>query len=239
MKADKSGNARKSYTLPSSLKSLGKKITSQTDEDGIIEAIFNSIPPRSSYFVEFGIGPHWEDREYINGLEGNCVNLRNKNWSGLFMDGGDHPPKYDIKKEFIEPTNVNTLFRKHGVPKDVDVISIDVDGQDYWIFMACYFRPILFIVEYNPNFANITDQLTVPFDQKFRWDGTKYYGASLGALNSLAVEKGYVLVYANGVNAFFVDRELLANLNDFDPQKLNVSVDMHAEDRLQRKWQAV
>lgn len=234
------GSRNMPHYLPNNLKDFGSKIHSQTDEDGIIEKIFQHIPPRSRYFVEFGIGPNWLDHDYVNGLEGNCVRLRDDlGWQGLMMDGGNHPAKYDVKREFIKPTNINGLLRKHGVPQDVDVISIDIDGQDFWVFMAMDYRPTLFIVEYNPNFFQMHQRLTVPFDEKFRWDGTKFYGASLGGLTYLARDKGYRLVYANGVNAFFVREDMLANPEDFNDDQLNSAHDQHMHDHLARRWEVL
>lgn len=228
------------YKLRPNLKDFGKKESSQTDEDGIIEAIFEDIPPRSKFFVEFGIGPNWLDREYAHGLEGNCVRLRDKmGWNGLLMDGGVHPDQYQVTREFIKPTEINSIFRKHGVPEDVDLISIDVDGQDFWILMALDYRPTLFIVEYNPNYFHLSQRVTVPFDEKFAWDGTKYYGASLGGMLKLANDKGYTLVYANGVNAFFVRDDMLENKGDFDAYALNCVVDQHPADHLVRRWENV
>lgn len=224
-----------SYNLQP-LKSCGSKIHSQNDEDGIIEAIFTDIPPQSKHFVEFGIGPNWLDSEYSKGLEGNCVLLRQRGWAGLFMDGGTHPSEYGVQNEFITALNINSLLRKHGVPENVDIISIDVDGQDFWIWMACYFRPALYIVEYNPNFRQIWQSQTVEWDQRGRWDQSKYYGASLGALVKLGYDKGYKLVYANGCNGFFVRSDLLANPEDFRDEDLNVGLDQHAVDWMQRRW---
>ena len=219
-----------------SLKSCGAKTYSQNDEDGIVEAIFADIPPQSKYFVEFGIGPNWQDPTYSNGSEGNCVLLRKNGWRGLFMDGGTHPVQYDIKKEFISALNINSLLRKYGVPDNVDIISIDVDSQDFWIWMACYFRPTLYILEYNANFMQIYQSKTIEFDPSYRWDGTKYYGASLGALVKLGADKGYKLVHSNGVNAFFVRTDMLSNAEDFKDEDLIVSVDQHRADYLQRRW---
>lgn len=218
------------------LQALGKKVTSQNGEDGVIEAIFTDIPPRSKYFVEFGVGPNWQDPEYENGLEGNCVLLRKSGWRGLFMDGGNHPPEYEIKKEYVTPLNINRLLRKYSVPHDLDVLSIDVDGQDFWIWMACQLHPTLVIIEYNPNWADINTAVTIEFDLSHKWDGTKYFGASLGAMAKLGSDKGYVLVHANGVNAFFVAAELISNPNDFLPNALIVSADQHRPDHLSRRW---
>ena len=177
------------FKLRSPLKPFAKKVHSQNDEDGIIEAIFEDIPARSRYFVEFGIGPNWLDTNYSHGLEGNCVLLRNKGWKGILMDGGVHPAEYEVHQEFITALNINSLLRKYQVPEDVDIISIDVDGQDFWIWLALDYRPSLIIIEQNPNFTSLQDSCTVGFDPNFRWDVTKYFGASLGALIKLGAEK--------------------------------------------------
>jgi len=228
-----------SYPMPHklrSLKSSGRKVYAQNDEDGTIEAIFQDIPPRSRHFVEFGIGPHWQDPDYIHGIEGNCVFLHKQGWSGVFMDSDQHPEKYSINQEFITPFNINALLRKYKVPQDVDVISIDVDGQDFWIWMALDFHPSLIVIEYNSNFSKIYQSVTIPFDPLFRWDGTKYHGASLGALIKLAADKDYKLVHANGVNAFFIRTDLLANPQDFNDEDILVFVDRHPPDHWQRPW---
>jgi len=225
--------------LRPNLKDYGNKVHSQTDEDGIIQAIFEDIPPKSRFFVEFGIGPNWLDKTYEHGIEGNCVLLKERGWTGLFMDGGNHPEQYDIRREFITPLNINGLLRKYGTPESVDLVSIDVDGQDFWIWMALDYRPTVIVCEYNPNFFALHQSLTVVFDQNFRWDGTKYYGASLGALVKLGQDKGYKLVYSNGVNAFFVRLDMLANSDDFDDAGLAVFHDQHMHDHFRRGWVSI
>jgi len=222
----------------SQLGPFGAKITSQNDEDGIIEKIFSVVAPQSKTFVEFGIGPNYQDPQYEKGLEGNCVQLRAKGWKGIFLDGGVHPKKYDIRQEFITPLNINSILRKYKV-SECDILSIDVDGQDFWIWMAVSINPTLVIIEYNPNWFRLDQRKTVLFDPSFRWDGTKYYGASLGALITLATDRGYTLVYANGVNAFFLRTIAIANPHDFNPEKLNRVHDQHMPDHLQRPWVTV
>jgi hypothetical protein len=224
------------HHLQAPLTQFGKKLHSQNDEDGIIERIFSDFPAVTQHFVEIGIGPHWLDKNYENGIEGNCVLLKERGWSGLFLDAGAHPSQFGIKQEFVTPTNVNGLLRKYGVPDAVDLVSIDVDGQDLWIWLALDYRPTLIIVEYNPNFTSLDTSVTVPLDPTFKWDGTKYYGASLGALNKVAKDKGYKLVYANGVNAFFIRLDRLNNPNDFQDEELFVFLDQHHHDHFHRPW---
>lgn len=216
------------YRLPP-LASRERKIHSQFGEDGIIAAIFETIPPRSRFFVEFGIGPNWLDTEYRYGLEGNCVLLREQGWRGVFLDAGSHPPEYDVKQEFITQDNVNAVFEKFSVPEDVDIVSIDIDGQDWWVWQALRYEPTLLISEYNGH-KGPEESVTVPRDPEFRWDGTDHYGASLRALDKLAGKKGYTLVFANGVNAFFVKTSLLANPGDFVFEAVYQSASNHPKD---------
>jgi hypothetical protein len=225
---------RSSYVIPHPLKNFRRRGASQNDESGVIDAIVSAIPMRRRFFVEFGIGPNYHDPDYSRGLEGNCVDLATKGWDGLFMDGGAHPPQYGVKQEFITAGNINDLLRKYEVPPDFSLISIDVDGQDLWIWQALSYAPELAVIEYNPNFGP-SDSLSAPIDHDFRWDGTKYYGASLAAQNKIARSKGYHLVYANGVNAFFIKRHLIKNLSDFKFEEIFVRRDEHQIDAAARK----
>lgn len=153
--------------------------------------------PCYRYFVEFGIGPNHEDHTYKDGLEGNCVDLANLGWNGLFWDGGDHPPRFGVRKAFLSADNINAVLAQNHVPRDFSLISIDVNGQDYWIWEALEYRPEVVVIEYNSNLPSDVSAV-VPKDSAFRWDLTQYYGASLRALDNLGRRKGYVLVYANG-----------------------------------------
>jgi hypothetical protein len=231
------GNTKmRKYRLPTNLKEYGYAIHSQNDEDGIIESIFNCIKPNSKYFVEFGTAPSHLHKDYSRGLEGNCVNLKNQGWSGLMMDGNKHPEIFDVKEEFITPLNINSLLRKYDVPFNCDLISIDVDGQDFWIWMAIDYAPTLFIIEYNPSREGPEDSVTVPYNPEFRWDWTDYYGASLAALAKCGENKGYTLVYSNGVNAFFVRTDLIVNVGDFELEKVGVWFQHHPADPSKRAW---
>jgi hypothetical protein len=219
--------------VPLRLEARGRKGRSQNNESGIVEALLSVLPVRRRYFVEFGIGP--ADPTYATGLEGNCVDLAACGWHGLFMDGGIHPPIYEVKQEFITADNINDLLAKYGVPEDFCLISIDIDGQDYWVWKALAYKPEIVVIEMNSNFGP-RECLTVPRDNDFRWDRTKYYGASLLALDHLGRSKGYQLVYANGVNAFFVRKELMQNADEFRFEDLFIQWDIHAPDPKARAY---
>lgn len=209
---------RKRYRLPR-LDGRERQVSSQFGEDGIIAAIFEIIPPRSRYFVEFGIGPK-HLAQYDSGIEGNCVELKRQGWRGLMMDSGDHPAPFEIMKEFVTPFNVNSIFEKYDVPKDLDIVSIDVNGQDWWIWKELSYSPTLMIVEYNGR-KSISESVTVPLDPNFKWDSASdYFGGSLLAFDKLARHKDYTLVFANGVNAFFVQTSLISNADQFRYEEL-------------------
>ena len=210
---------RRSFTLPAPLSEHACRGSSQTDESGIISAILEAIRPRHRFFVEFGIGARADDPTYSLGLEGNCVDLKAAGWEGLFMDTGVHPAHLGVCQETVTAENINSLLRKYRVPKDFSVLSIDVDGQDIWIWRALKARPELVVIEYNP-IHGPAESVAVPFNPNFRWDGTDYYGASLAALNKVGKAKVYRLVCTNWVNAFFVLDNLIANKSSFNYEEL-------------------
>ena len=207
------------YAQPLTMQATGDltqrelRVFSQNGEDGVIEAILRGIGTLTQTFVEFGIE---------SGIEGNCVFLADVlGWDGLFMEGDRDryaflEAKYRLRGGVrtvcadVGPHNINALLRAAGVPSQLDVLSVDVDGIDYWIWKAIdAVRPRLVVIEYNA--ALDPDQrLVQPLEPRVSWDGTDYFGASIGALRTLAHTKGYRLVHTDlaGVNAFFVAQEL-------------------------------
>ncbi|MBI1812272.1 FkbM family methyltransferase [Candidatus Peregrinibacteria bacterium] len=182
---------------------------SQNGEDGIIAAVFAMIGTTNRSCVEFGV----ED-----GMESNTRHLIvKKGWKGLLMDGSHEVLERRVHREFITTENIEDLFRKYHVPKEFDLLSIDIDGNDYWIWKAITtYRPRVVIIEYNAHLPP-EESKTIPYDPAFVWDTTDYYGASLLALRKLGEAKGYTLLGTdrNGVNAFFVESSLVPG--HFDP----------------------
>ena len=101
------------------------------------------------------------------------------------------------------------LLAKYDIPQHFDLLSIDIDGNDYWIWDAITATPRVVVIEYNSSILP-PQRKSITYNPTFRWDGTEYYGASLSALEALGRRKGYRLLYcdARGVNAFFVLTEL-------------------------------
>jgi len=175
-----------------------RKVLSQNGEDGILQAIFQAIGTTNRVFVEFGC----EDAR-----ECNAAYLLEQGWHGLLMDGGgiSRNPRAVVHKEFITAENINMLLQKYGMPEAFDFLSIDIDGNDYWVWKAMTCRPRVVVVEYNASYPP-PHRKTIVYDPNFRWTGTDYFGASLRALKELGEQKGYTLVYCEntGANAFFI-----------------------------------
>jgi hypothetical protein len=194
------------------------KVFSQFGEDGIIQYLINNLPKINKRFVEFGV----ENYEEAN----TRFLLHNNNWEGLIIDSSklhtdfikkrDYYWKFSINviSSFIKCENINEILKTNNFYKDIGILSIDIDGNDYWIWKSLTsIDPDIVIIEYNARFGD-EKKISIPYDPEFRRDkdDTKnIYGASLCALNSLAKIKGYALVAtnSNGNNAFFVRKNLL------------------------------
>jgi hypothetical protein len=190
-------------------------VFSQNGEDGIIFELCRRVRiPK--IFIEFGVG---------RGTQGNCVLLADVfGWRGLFIEAGQSEfdglrIKYSksssvqVKCASVTPENINSVFRDADIPREIGILSIDIDGNDFWVWNALRdYSPAVVIVEYNSLLP--TDEILVqPYDEG-RWDETGFFGASLRAMQQLAYEKGYELVNTDpaGVNAFFVRRDLVGDL---------------------------
>ena len=193
----------------------GHKVFSQSDEDGIIAEIFRRIGTTNCTFIEFGVEA---------GLECNTMWLLMQGWSGGWIEGStqccdrikvthEHWLQHDSLKlinGFITAENINDLLASFAFDANIDLLSVDIDYNDFWVWKAIdIVRPRVVVVEYNATWAPPA-AITVPYEPNKRWDGTNYYGASLAALSKLGDHKGYYLVGCclTGVNAFFVRKDL-------------------------------
>ena len=119
--------------------------------------------------------------------------------------------KPTIKNEFVTPENVNLLFKKYNVPQEFDLLSIDVDSHDYWIWKALKgYKPRVVVIEYNPAIP-VTEAKVLNPDPKTLENYPESYGAGLLALSQLGKSKGYTLIACDskGVNAFFIRNDLI------------------------------
>ena len=139
-----------------------------------------------------------------------AVNKANSTFATQIADG-----KLTVLETFITAENIEDLFRQGKVPEEFDLLSIDIDRNDYHVWeKITHYRPRVAVIEYN---AGIPPSMfwVVPYDAKaFGWNsfGTGN-GASLKALEELGARKGYSLVGCDlcGVNSFFVRNDLLGN----------------------------
>jgi hypothetical protein len=213
------------------------RVSSQWGEDGIIAHLLRHVPIANQVFVEFGVQDYQESNTRFL--------LRNCNWSGLVLDGSPqniaiirNDPIYwrhNLKAEaaFITRENINDLISQHGISGDIGLLSIDIDGNDYWVWEAIsVISPRIVIVEYNALFGPKAT-VSVPYDIQFRRSNAHfsnlYWGCSLGALEYIAAHLGYMLVNcnSNGNNAFFVRTDLAhafpKAINVFRPAKFRES----------------
>jgi hypothetical protein len=134
---------------------------------------------------------------------------------------------YNLKAQcaFITRDNINTLISQSGLSGDIGLLSIDIDGNDFWIWEAITcINPRIFICEYNSLFGSKA-QVTIPYDPNFIRDEAHfskvYYGASIAALSEISAKKGYSLVASNkaGNNVFFVRKDLMGDLKELLPEE--------------------
>ena len=206
----------------SSIQEAEFKVFSQGGEDEIIQYLINKINIENETFVEFGVEDYCESNTRFL--------LQNNYWRGLIIDSGDRHIKfiensnnmcqYDVEAitGFITTENINKLIKISGYSGDIGLLSIDVDGNDYWILKEVeVVRPRILIVEYNSLFGD-KYSITVPYEPNFSISNAHYselyYGASLKAIVVLAQQKGYQFVGCNkgGFNAFFIRNDVLNDL---------------------------
>lgn len=175
------------------------QICSQQGEDGIIKAVFDEIGTTNRVAVEFGA---------LDAPTDNTLLLKKQGWKVHQWNGESYTPS--IKKHWVTAENINQIWDREKVPQSPDLLSIDIDYNDYWVWRALKATPRLIIIEHNASIPP-TEARVVPYDPNRGWDGTNYFGASLLALTQLAQSKGYSLIYveSQGVNAFFLRSDLL------------------------------
>ena len=178
-----------------------RKVFSQNGEDGIIETIFECLGTTNRYFVEIGC----ED-----GSECNTRLLSDRGWEGVRIDGNNHRPEKSIHQSFVTLENIVDTLRRLNVPREFDFLSIDIDGNDFYVWnaIAREFKPRIVCIEFNASLPSDA-ALVIPYRSDFVWDGTDYFGSSLGALRHVAARYGYHLLYIEsfGVNVFFVHND--------------------------------
>lgn len=204
------------------------KVYSQFGDDGFIQYLINhiSIPEGARTFIEFGVENYTEANTRFL--------LFNNNWSGLVMDGSAENIRFirqdtvlnwrhhlTAKPAFITSENINTLITEAGYSGEIGLLSVDIDGNDYWVLQAIdAIQPIILVAEYNSIYGK-EYAVTIPYNPSFSRAAAHhsclYMGCSLKALCLLTAQKGYSFVGSNsqGINAYFVRNDKLGNLKTF------------------------
>ena len=198
------------------------KITSQNNEDGIIDYIFSKIP-NNKYFIEIGFGYY----------EFNTLNLIKKGWEGKLIDIDleetialrSNLKKYYPKSKVqvinskVTKKNINNFILKEGLNKEIDFFSLDIDSNDYWILQSMDLSNVNVICcEYN-HWLGKDRRLTIAYNENFKFQDDGIWGASLLALNDLLNSKGFSLiaVESSGTNAFYINNKLAKNFEILSP----------------------
>jgi hypothetical protein len=189
-------------------------VFSQWGDDGIIDYLINNLDIKNKSFIEFGVQDYTEcNTKFL---------LMNKNWRGLIIDESqdfidkikksDLYWRYDLTaiRSFITKKNINNIFKENNFIGPIGILSIDIDGNDYWIWdsINCI-DPDIVIIEYNSRLG-LEKAVTIPYKEdferrKFHYSNI-YYGASLKALINLGKRKNYIFIGCNsaGNNAYFI-----------------------------------
>jgi hypothetical protein len=193
------------------------QVFSQFGDDGIIQYLIEKLPIINKTFIEFGVENYAEANTRFL--------LINNYWSGMVMDGdasniayikkGQIYSFYDLRaiQCFITKDNINEVLKSSGFKKEIGILSIDIDGNDYWVWHAIKeFEPQIIICEYNSLFG-FDEPITIPYKSEFVRgvvSPLNFYGTSLNAACLLAKERGYFFIGCNsaGNNAYFINEKL-------------------------------
>jgi hypothetical protein len=193
------------------------QIYSQSGEDGIIQKIFETLNINTGWYCEFGAG----DGNWIP----NTKKLREEGWKGVLIEGDaesfknlkdnlGNNPDVELINSYVsceESESLDYILSNTNIPLDIDLLSIDVDGNDLWIWKSLKkYSPKVVVIEYNPS-KDPTESYTIEYDKNHRFNSDSYYGATPGALNKIAEEKGYFLVASTPRTNLFYCRKEFAN----------------------------
>lgn len=214
-----SNREKKSIT---SLSEVEFQVFSQFGDDGIIQWLIHQLPIPNKTFIEFGVENYRESNTRFL--------LINNYWSGLIIDGSSENINsikreqiyafYDLQAEcsFITKKNINKLIKKAKFDKEIGILSIDIDGNDYWIWNEIdTINPIIVIIEYNSLFG-----FEHPYTIEYKEDFVRginspfnFYGVSLLSVCKLSESKGYGFIGCNsaGNNAYFIRKDFLKHLS--------------------------
>jgi len=201
-------------------------VYSQFGEDGIVKKIFEIIGPESKLAIEFGA---WDGIHLSNTAN---LWITDRSWRAVLIEGNES--RYEQLAKTAAQFNVlavcawvgiekqnslEAVLEKFNITEPIDLLSIDVDGNDFHIFNSLEkIRPRVIICEYNPT-------IPIHYDVFAPYCGNNNFGSSVAALARIAQTKGYTLIALSAVNAFFVRENEFEKFSNFetDLRALNVN----------------
>jgi hypothetical protein len=213
--------------LPLSCHEYGVRKSNGPVEEGLYRHLMSVVPPETKYCIEFGARDG--TTAHTRGL------VEDHGFSALYIEGdpeaaerlkenfSDYPGVVAIQS-FITAENIESLFEQAGVPQRPYLLTIDIDGNDYYVWKAItHFHPIFVCVEFNASYGPESD-FVIDYDPEFMWQKDDYFGAAITPFVQLAKDKGYELIHvtSGGDNLFFVDREYftLFGIGDNSPENM-------------------
>jgi hypothetical protein len=199
---------------------------SQWGQAPILKELLDKIGSKHNFALEFGAA----DGFWLSNIRG----LMELGWTGLQFDPypGRTPSTPDanhsdpskangVHKEFITAENINDVFRKYGTPHDFDLLIVDIDGNEYWVWKALELQPSIIMIEYNPNF-NYNECKALKYNPNRVFEANWAHSASMSAFEKLAKEKGYYLYHEiDHSDLIFVRNDHLAKAPPLNPAYLD------------------
>ena len=201
------------------------KFYSQFGEDGITIELIKAIyeEPRGSNCLTTTSDIDLPEKVFLevgveDGRQCNTKILRERwGWNGLSIDNNNENPSINLVKEWVSKENIVQILKENHVPKNINYLSIDIDGNDFYVLKEIleYLETDIIVCEYNGSHLPDVDAV-IEYDPVFVWDKTDYAGASLLAMKKLMDWWGYSLIYCTsfGLNAFFINNRLLNNFGE-------------------------
>ncbi len=209
-----------------------RKIYAQFGEEYLFEYIFSNIGTSNNFLVDFGAGT-------LNSGLSNSRYLIEKGWKGLLMDGNPEEENELIKKEFITAENIVSLFDKYSVPKEFDLLSIDIDGNDFWVLKSILesdYSPRVIINEFNGCIEE-GERKIMKYNPSHSWQNNDYYGASFESFKDLLKGDsengiiGYTLVHQIATTNMIFIREDLVPQFDYGVSYIKNQYHAHAPNK--------
>lgn len=206
-----------------------RDVHSQSGEDGVVEALLNALPERNNWVVEFGAwdGLHLSNSRYFitqHGFSGVLIEGDSQRHADLDRLYRDRQDVHTINT-FVTSSGTNTLdaiLASTPIPRDFDYLSIDIDGNDYYVFRSLEnYRPKVVCIEFNPSVPSEVDFVQPD-------DFATKQGCGIRTLTAMAKAKGYELAALTQFNAFFVPQELFPLLDIEDNSIQNLRRDTSA-----------